>query len=144
MLKRLPDMPAGDALLDRLWRKAEFWRQRGAQRSNGIFPRKIVDAAIAFGLAEDGQNRCRVDRAGADHGHEAGDVAGALGGDPEDADRCCPHCSPRVEFGGPADEPAVERRRMSRHKRGCRHPRMWRDRIRFNKKILCRRLRAAP
>ncbi|MEY9393698.1 hypothetical protein ABIF79_000073 [Bradyrhizobium japonicum] len=81
----------GDALLDRLWRKAEFWRQRRAQRSNGIFPGEVVDTAIALGLAEDGQNRCRVDRAGADDGHEAGDVAGAGGGDLEDADRCRPH-----------------------------------------------------
>ncbi|MGY4284951.1 hypothetical protein ACVWXO_004171 [Bradyrhizobium sp. LM2.7] len=107
----------GDALFDFVRRQAEMRRQRRAQRGNGVFPGEIIDAAIALGFAEDRQDRCRIDRAGVDHAHEAGHVAGALGGDPDDADRCRPHYSPRVGFRGPADKPAVEWGRLSSHKR---------------------------
>jgi len=46
----------GDALFDRLWGQTELRRQRCAQRSDGVFPGEIVDAAIALGLAEDRQD----------------------------------------------------------------------------------------
>ena len=78
-------------LLDLAGRQADMRRQRGAQRRHRILPGKIIDAAIALGLSEDGQDRRRLDFARFDKPHQPRDVAGTPGRDLDDVDRCRAH-----------------------------------------------------
>ena len=49
------------------------------QRGNGVFPREIVDAAIALGFAQYRDDRLWIDFALFDQVQQAGDIAGAFG-----------------------------------------------------------------
>ncbi len=69
-------------------------RQGRAERRNGVFPREIVDAAIALGFAQYRDDRLWIDFALLDQAQQAGDITGAFGGNANDVDRCCAHALP--------------------------------------------------
>src|SRR5216683_1040768 len=65
----------GDLRLDRARLKSQMRRERSAQSSDGVFPGKIVDPAVALGLAEHGDDRPRQECARVDQRQQTGDVA---------------------------------------------------------------------
>src|SRR5207302_4698055 len=66
---------------------------------------EVVDAAVAFGLAEDGDDVGGVDLAGVQHRREAGDVVG--GGGREAVNLNALHGNPPLFGGGGGQAPAL-------------------------------------
>ena len=83
-----------DPLLHAVRWQIDIRRQGGAERGNGVFPREIVDPAIAFGFAQYRDDRLWIDLALLDQAQQAGDITGAFGGNANDVDRCYAHALP--------------------------------------------------
>ena len=54
-------------------------RKRIAQRGDGVLTGKVVHTAVAFGLAQHGENGRRLERAAVDESHQAGNVSRPAG-----------------------------------------------------------------
>jgi len=66
----------GDPRADGLWRASKRAGESRLQGDHGEVPGEVVDAAIALGLAEDGQNLGRRHGPGRDEVHHTGDIGG--------------------------------------------------------------------
>jgi hypothetical protein len=71
-----PGHHEGDPFLDLRRRQAEKRRQSRAQGTGRVLAGKIIDPAVAFGLAEDGDDIARVELALFDKGDETGNIGG--------------------------------------------------------------------
>ncbi len=101
---------AGHDETDLIRRRTEMGAQQQRQGLDSEAARKIVHAAIAFGLAENGEDALRRQRAGGDGGGDAGHVVGSGGRNAVDPGNGHVSSTP-VRNGGPWRHPEPAWRR---------------------------------